>query len=330
MPSSDVRLEPSDVLEGGRAFRQVLSAILGWDEETATLTRQFTNGLSNHVFLVSRLDGRAEVIVRIFGSVDQSAVDSVRVFELLSAAGIAPTSLGLFANGRLEQYLADYVPIDSLTVMEQYAGGVARELARFHDQATRALCAGGASVESLGTRVRRWRAEVEALGLDLEWVRDELLQLDVDGMLSSICGFEEAVLHGDLQAGNIMVGEGGAVRFIDFDYICRGPVSFDLANHFVEWSWSGDYSVLDFREERWPSLAQRRAFVSAYLSTTDAGRVDRLLAEVDVCVRVSHLHWALWGVLEGARRQGTATFDYEMYAKGRARLLASNFDFRKT
>jgi hypothetical protein len=56
-----------------------------------------------------------------------------------------------------------------------------------------------------------------------------------------------------------------------------------------------------------------------------SGAVDRLLAEVDVCVRVSHLHWALWGVLEGARRQESAGWDYLGYAKGRyGRLLSGS------
>lgn len=317
-PRVDVRLEPSDVLERGPALQEVLWDILGWEKETATATEQFTNALSNHVFLIKR--GCKTVVLRIFGSVDQSTLDSVRVFELLSAAGIAPTSLGLFLNGRVEQYLVGYVAIDSLPVMERYADGIAREMARFHDLATRALGDGGAAVESLGGRLRRWRAEVEALDLEMDWVRDGLLKVDVEGMIGSIDGFEEAVLHGDLQAGNIMVpkDDKSPVRLIDFEYLCSGPISFDLSNHFLEWSWSGDYSVLDFREERWPSLAQRRRFVSAYVAARHwSGGVDRLLAEVDVCVRVSHFHWALWGLLEGTRRQGSATWDYTGYAKGR-------------
>ena len=319
---SNLRLVPSDVVERAPALREVLWDILAWDKDAAVAVEQFANALSNHVFLVTM--GGESVVLRVFGSADGSAPDSVRLYELLSAAGIAPTSLGRFLNGRVEEYLAGFAAIDSLPMMRQYAEGTAKELARFHVLATRALEEGMAPVESLGGRLRRWRDEVKALRLESpDWVRDGLLKVDVESIIDSIGGFEEAVLHGDLQAGNIMVptdaSSGTSVRFIDVEYLCRGPVSFDLSNHLLEWSWSGDYSVLDFREERWPDLAQRRSFVAAYVGARgwSSGAVDRLLAEVDVCVRVSHLHWALWGVLEGARRQGSAGWDYAGYAKGR-------------
>lgn len=344
---SNVCLLPSDLVERTPALREVLWDILGWDKDAVVAVERFTNALSNHVFMVTKGgDSPESVVVRVFGSADGSALDSVRVYELLSAAGITPASLGRFLNGRVEAYLQGFAVIDSLPMMRQYAEGIAQELARFHVLATRALGEGRAPVESLCGRLRRWRDEVEALGMELpDWVREGLLKVDVEGVIGSIGGFEEqAVLHGDLQAGNIMVTTDlpswssgvrsgvrsdvrSGVRFIDVEYLCRGPVSFDLSNHFLEWSWSGDYSVLDYREERWPDLAERHSFVAAYAGARgwSSGAVDRLLAEVDVCVRVSHLHWALWGVLEGARRQESAGWDYLGYAKGRyGRLLSGS------
>ena len=332
----EVCLTPSDVLECRNALWVVVSAVLGWNRvaetdpgETGSITvHQFQNALSNHVYQV-RWRGQS-AIIRIFGSASRG---SAHVFQLLSAAGLAPKSLGLFANGRVEEFLAGYGPISTVASMEQHAEGIAKELAKFHDVATSTLNGAGLRLETLTARIRRWQRAVEALesvGGEIVSLREALrTTVDVDAILDSMHGFEETVLHGDLQGLNIMV-QADNVRFIDFEFLCRGPAAFDLSNHFAEWTWSGDYSVLEFRADRWPVLTKRRRFVEWYVAArghppgvTSEDAVRRMLAQIDVCVRVSHLHWALWGLLEGARRQGSATWDYVGYAKGRYAALVS-------
>jgi thiamine kinase-like enzyme len=112
---------------------------------------------------------------------------------------------------------------------------------------------------------------------------------------------------------------------LDFEYLCDGPIAFDLANHFAEYSWSGTFDNLRFRRERLPTPEAQQRFAEGYLEARGAAcagvTVYALLEQCVACERVSHYHWCLWGVLNGwhrwqGRRQGGG-FDYLEYARER-------------
>ena len=362
-PTSPHALQPSDISACGEELGTVLEELVGWDasDRSCWEVMQFTNALSNHVFCVSNT-GRSStststvrhVVVRVFGDTQpgrQGRLAENVVFHRLGAAGVGPLMLGIFENGRVEEFLEGWKPIDTRELMVGYADGIAVALAQFHMRAEEALLGGdgdgdvggrhdraGIGVDivedTLEGRLRRWRASVvermEAKGWSPEsWVL-ALLRVDLDEMVDEMrgSGWLRTVLHGDVQGLNILWKRDGraphaGIRFVDFEYLAVGPVAYDLANHFAEWSWAGSFDVLEFRCERLPTAAARRRFVEVYLGARGMRlcggvTVDALLAQCDACLRVSHYHWALWGVLR-AGEQG-ARFDYLEY--GRQRFLA--------
>jgi len=330
-----VALHPTDVAPGSRKLARVLSALLrGWatDDCANWIVCEKSEALSNHVYHVVNPTIGEQVIVRVFGGAatqaDGRLAENV-IVRRLGEAGVGPGLLGTFANGRVEEYLEGRT-INTLEVMRHCADGIATALGRFHAKAEEAL--GEVEMETLEGRLRRWRkAVVEGLegrrDGSLSWV-SALLDVDLEGLVAGMRGWERGVVHGDVQGLNIMVSGGGfrSCRLLDFEYICRGPIAYDLANHFAEWSWAGSFDVVEFRPARYPALAERRRFCEVYLEeraprpggVAVTADVETLLRQCDACLRVSHYHWALWGLLA---EEGHGSFDYLEYARGRARAV---------
>lgn len=96
---------------------------------------------------------------------------------------------------------------------------------------------------------------------------------------------------------------------IDFEYCAYNYRSFDLANHFLEWTF--DYSNPEFpfyyhRKQHYPTDEQRHIFIRSYLRRLNESEVDweptqeeiKIVEnEVKVFKMFSHLFWSLWSVV---------------------------------
>jgi choline kinase len=122
---------------------------------------------------------------------------------------------------------------------------------------------------------------------------------------------------------------------VDFEYASPNPASFDIANHYHEWT--ADYHsstphLLDF--SRYPTYEERRNFYVAYLGHTAISGEYPLLDEADYELQIKHLDeqvrfwspsshgmWAIWGLVQ-AREDVEANvtepeFDYISYSRCR-------------
>lgn len=135
---------------------------------------------------------------------------------------------------------------------------------------------------------------------------------------------------------------------VDFEYASPNPAAFDIANHFHEWT--ADYHgptphVLN--PSRYPTHAQRRTFLAAYLEhratavkpharasveehapvfsdLSPAVRERKLVAlekAVSAWSPASHAMWALWGLVQAREavleNVAQPEFDYVGYARCR-------------
>jgi thiamine kinase-like enzyme len=66
------------------------------------------------------------------------------------------------------------------------------------------------------------------------------------------------------------------IKFIDFEYACYSPKSFDIADHFFE------YTGYDLDMTLYPSKKTQIVFIKAYLNTEDEKEIENMLKEVDV------------------------------------------------
>jgi len=156
--------------------------------------------------------------------------------------------------------------------------------------------------------------------------------------------------HNDTQYGNLLrlnklregCDEHSQIIVVDFEYAAPNPASFDIANHFHEWTanyHSMTPHLLDF--DRYPSSGDRYNFYIAYLrhSFTIMGIQPPTSADLEVQAKhldkqvrfwspASHAMWAIWGIVQAREdveeKVEVPEFDYLAYA--RCRMAAFNRD----
>jgi len=155
-------------------------------------------------------------------------------------------------------------------------------------------------------------------------------------------GSRRVFAHNDTQYGNLLrlqrpkhcIDEHRQLIVVDFEYASPNPASFDIANHFHEWTanyHSETPHVLN--PALYPTLEERRNFYSAYLGHSGlTGEYPVLndderelqLANLDEQVRIwspaSHAMWAIWGIIQAREYiEGDLEleFDYIGYSLGR-------------
>lgn len=124
--------------------------------------------------------------------------------------------------------------------------------------------------------------------------------------------------HNDLLSGNIIIcPEQGDVAFIDYEYGAFNYRSFDVANHFCEYSgFECDYS-------KYPSKEFQRSWIRIYLLEwarlsglsqvePSADEVEAMLHEVAIFTLAAHCFWGLWGLTQA--QHSDIDFDYMNYA----------------
>ena len=137
--------------------------------------------------------------------------------------------------------------------------------------------------------------------------------------------------HNDLQHGNVLIRKGKGkrgnkirkVNFVDFEYC--GPVErgFDIGNFWCECAsdfGSDEPHKLHF--DRFPQLAEQRAFCTAYLragnkaaAPPSPAAVKALCNEAKQWSVMSHAWWGLWGLVQAAT--SSIDFDFAEYSAQR-------------
>ncbi|KAH7331908.1 hypothetical protein KP509_20G056800 [Ceratopteris richardii] len=268
---------------------------------------------------------RNAVLVRVYGKGVENFFDredEIRTFEAISNAGQGPRLLGLFATGRIEEFLHARTLTPQDLRHPNVSAMIAVKLREFHQ-----LPIGGEHAPQIWKRLRDWLNEAinicsgENLAeFGLHNIRNEIEELENK---SSTLNSEVGFCHNDLQYGNILMdNKDGSLTFIDYEYAAYNPVAYDLANHFCEMT--ADYHtdsphVLDF--SKYPDLQERQRFIREYLRSSDADvnqcQVEKLSSEVDFYGSTSHLLWGLWGLI--SHHVNGIDFNYIEYARQRFR-----------
>jgi thiamine kinase-like enzyme len=346
------RLE-GDLRAVGADLVALLSHVPGWraadgvvDASQATL-RQLGGAMSNHVFrLTSSRAGAQPLLLRIYGcAAEGSDADAAALFsraaevataEAVAALGVGPNVFVSFRNGRLEELL-DAAPLSAPAMRSPaVASAVAAELARFHAGAAACGRLGGGAC-ALWPRLRRWLALArDAAASQPPGAARDALRARLDAQPAALDALEATLApwaasgapgaatvfaHADLQHNNILAlaHPSTSVALVDYEYALRAPAAFDIGNHFCEWA--ADYAddapggMLNY-PERYPGRAAREAFCAAYLGAgATAAHAAALAAAADAHALASHVHWALWGVVQS--RASSVDFDFIAYAHAR-------------
>ncbi|KRT83855.1 phosphotransferase, partial [Oryctes borbonicus] len=260
----------------------------------------------------------SNVLIRIYGQthgdrdMEHLLTESV-IFTLLSERGLGPKLYGLFPGGRIEQYI-DARPLRTEELSDpKLSELIARKMAAIHGMEVPLHKEPG----WLWDTIDRWLKTCEKkLRGDLpDFVKDlaDLNLREEAAWLRKRLEQEQCPVvfcHNDMQEGNILIrqdlndnnnDDSTKIVLIDFEYCSYNYRSYDLANHFIEWTYN--YTVeshpcySDIPED-YPSVEQRLHFIQAYLD--EMGSDDdpqRLLQEVKVFTMATHFFWGLWSIV---------------------------------
>ncbi|KAK4878013.1 hypothetical protein RN001_010519 [Aquatica leii] len=309
--------------------------------------KHISGGLSNllyHISLPDMLsksettpDCPKEVLIRVYGQTHgehalEALITESVIFTLLSERGLGPKLHGIFPGGRIEQYV-NARPLKIKELSDEYLSiNIAEKMAAIHCMEVPLHKTPG----WLWNTMERWLKSSEKsittsaptdvfdfdLRIEFNWLKQ---RLQTESSPVVFC-------HNDMQEGNIlMVQDDGIISnadaklvLIDFEYCSYNYRAFDIANHFLEWTY-------DYTEKEWPYFkatpsnypneAQRLRFVSHYLNETGSKEnVKDVLKEVEVFSLASHFFWALWAIVNAKTSQ--IPFGYWEYAT--VRLEAYN------
>ncbi|CDU18029.1 hypothetical protein YYC_04553 [Plasmodium yoelii 17X] len=119
--------------------------------------------------------------------------------------------------------------------------------------------------------------------------------------------------HCDLLSSNFINKTDNTICLIDFEYSCPMERAFDIANHFNEYAgFNCEWNLI-------PTRAEEYNFIKNYLNTDDDKIINNLINEIQPFYLISHIHWALWSLLQGMR----SSIDFDFINYGMTKLTAS-------
>lgn len=336
--------------QGASSIIRVLQCI--WPDVCRIKSMRFAGSMTNSVFKVwKEEDGGSAVIVRLCLHHCTRVVDrnvENLVFRILSDASIGPKYLVQFDNGRVEEFLHGHEAVQGSLKMKQIMPSVAKAMARFHAQATHAVYCSEFGIQSkiptLRDRLHSWCSYIQdrlpvfsGYGWVNVFLTDTIASMDD---LFPPSPYGDALLHGDLQCGNILIreslGSEPSVRLIDYDYVGFGDIAWDIGNHFCEYAadYTSDIKKAIFHWDNVPTDVERKEFVemyvnqligmdeyplSQYFPAGDDELVEVLLRRSEHYMYVSHVYYCAWALVIHADSQNEKDilFDYLGYAHDR-------------
>jgi thiamine kinase-like enzyme len=290
VPSIETHFDLSDPKNSATKILRALQ--LQPDQTSVSDMQPVTGGSTNTLFrCVLRSDSPEDkeeaILFRIFGG--EGSIDRAKdneIFTSLATSGLGPRCFGLFANGRVEEFLAGFRSLTYKELSDEaVASAIATQMARVHNFQPPAQVVGperkpcmwdqlwGWHQQALGVQFQAGTREAALLEtLNLAGAERELRQLQArvdDSWPLAFC-------HNDLNAENVMLNpDSGKIYLIDFEYGGMNYLAFDIANHFNEYAGvreNPDYS-------NFPSDSKMKSFIATYIA--EATRLVSQGTEID-------------------------------------------------
>ncbi|ESK98495.1 choline kinase [Moniliophthora roreri MCA 2997] len=327
-----------------------------------------SGSLTNAVFFVScpTTPEAKTLLLRIYGPSSGEMISRPRELHTLhilsSQYGLGPRVYGTFENGRIEEYFDSKALTASDMRNPQISRWIGARMAELHSVDVEVIEETSAETRGEGKgweisakkNVKAWlgpakevlqlpalsQADREELDLDKfkqDWDRYMKWLASVDDVTNAS---RRVFAHNDAQYGNLLrltkVKDGLAphrqIIVVDFEYASPNPATFDIANHFHEWTANYHSSTPHLLDpSRYPTPSERRNFYASYLEhahkgapLTDAeltAQLDKLDEQIRYWSPSSHAMWAVWGIVQARddlqNDVKEPEFDYIGYAKCR-------------
>jgi ethanolamine kinase len=377
-----IRQVVAKILQGSFSFSSEDHPVLREDAVKTWPVSVICGGITNQLFRVDLVSSSSStrsdttsngreivsiptcILVRIFGAegmIDRDVETST--YAALAMQGMAPAPYhGRFANGRLEGWLDNMIPLSPQDMADPLLSHkIAIQLARLHSQfsvPSHLQDYYDPQHPSLWTQLEDWTKQaihttttttnfrtdqdtqraktmiapfLVNLINEIAWLRNDVVPHDAP----------VAFCHNDVLGANILHNpETGDLRLIDFEYGGVNYRAFDIANHFNEYA--GGTLDGNTNYDWFPTQEHQISFLRAYLTesygnntwqeddnetttTTTPTVVQAWYDQVQAFLLVNHLYWGTWAVNQAAR-EGCDDFDFLLFAHNR---LSRYFECKK-
>ncbi|KAF9570286.1 hypothetical protein EC968_002005 [Mortierella alpina] len=224
-----------------------------------------------------------KVLLRVYGIGLESLIsrdNELHWLRNLSTMDIGPSLLGIFKNGRFEQYVESTTLTKEDIRHPRTSRHIAHRMCELHnivnvfpppekcipqtqENIAKWIPLAMAAIEKICLEDPEKRAVVEAFDFDKLLTEIEEVYRELTAVHSPL-----VFAHNDTQYGNILrtLDDSGELVVIDFEYAGYNTRGFDIGNHFCEWT--ADYhsdrpSIL--HPDRYPTKAEQLNFLEAYM-----------------------------------------------------------------
>lgn len=322
-----------------------------WAEGVDTLKLHRVSGaLTNAVFFVDA-EKKDRMLLRVYGNGVDQIID--RENELawlarLSHLNIGPSLLGIFGNGRFEQYL----PSTTLNHHDIRKPEISRRigscLREIHDIIAVHPFNPEKSRLEIWSNIDKWYRVAMALlpGLMkksdgwakvLEAYNLERLVFEIETCKKFLETVNSPIVfaHNDTQYGNVLrLEKTNDLVLVDFEYAGYNPRGYDFANHFCEWTYdyhSEEPAAMDMTQ--YPTYDEQIRFLEGYLETpttkldnpdiNESVTPESLQKEAAAWLMTVHLSWGLWGLIQA--NQSEIDFDYFLFSTQRLNAFREEY-----
>ena len=333
-----------------------------WSLQKQIQITRLSGALTNAVYKVS--NRKTSVLLRIYGTGSDAFIQRSKELEWflkMSEVGLGPRLLGLFGNGRIEEFLDAHTLTAHDLRQPDTSQAISRSMVHLHrisklfdqEQLRPELwdrlkswyhLALEAHVHLKSTRPAEAARIDETIDLSSLWIQIEAIQESLSQTGTIVFA------HNDLQYGNILrLQTSGEIILVDYEYAGFSYREFDIANLFCEWDAGSffyshlnaqDYHseephLLDF-ENRYPSRQEQLDFLSPHVdllielgdlvpfkdALSRTFFLEQLCDSISQFTLCSHLLWGFWGIFRGAAVE-SMDFDYISYGLQRLSRFAS-------
>ncbi|KAG0219980.1 hypothetical protein BGX33_010555 [Mortierella sp. NVP41] len=223
------------------------------------------------------------VLLRVYGIGLESLIsrnDELKWLQNLSTMEIGPSLLGIFKNGRFEEYVESTTLTKDDIRHPRTSRHIAHRMCELHnivnvfpppegcipqtqENIARWIPLAREAIEKICAKDPSKRAVIDEFDFEKFLVEVDEVHRDLTAVHSPL-----VFAHNDTQYGNILktTDGSGELVVIDFEYAGYNTRGFDIGNHFCEWT--ADYhsdipSVL--HPDRYPTKEEQLNFLEAYM-----------------------------------------------------------------
>ncbi|XP_044738084.1 choline/ethanolamine kinase isoform X1 [Chrysoperla carnea] len=289
-----------------------------------------------------------QVLLRVYGQVhgeralEHLITESV-IFTLLSERRMGPRLHGIFPGGRIEQY----INARPLTTTELSIPSISRQIANKMGIIHSMDIPISKEPQWIWKTAERWINTVETCVVKDQKCRtqynEQILKIKNYDLKNELIWLQQYVnnlkspvvfCHNDMQEGNILIqqqnactdetvtssiGDNDQLILIDYEYCSYNYRGFDMANHFLEWTYeytNPEYPFFYELPNNYPTKEQQLNFIQEYIKVTGTtSEPSEILTEIRVFSLASHFFWGLWGCANAPLSQ--IPFGYWDYAESR-------------